>query len=103
MTSTTVNVFQPTVLFKERFQNDFLVPRIKSEETSCVLIPAAGAPSIRFNRPHTEQSFSGWLVSSSEGLSDQRWILQLTCSRCNTRHWNNALAAHRGAFNLTPQ
>lgn len=59
--------------------------------------------SVRYNRLHTEQSFIGWLVSSSESLSDQRWILQLTCSCCSTRHWHNVLEACKGVFNLKPQ
>lgn len=69
---------------------------------SKAFILAAGALGGRYNRLHTEQSFFGWLVSPSESLSDQRWLQQLTCSRCNTRHWHNALEACRDAFNLTP-
>ncbi len=71
-------------------------------ELSQAFILAAGALSAIYNRLHTEQSFFGWLVSPSESLSDQRWIQQLTCSRCNTSHWHNALEACRDAFNLTP-
>lgn len=59
--------------------------------------------SVSYNRLHTVQRFFGWLISASESLSDLRWILQLTCSRCNTRHWHNTLEACGGAFNLTPQ
>lgn len=64
---------------------------------SQAFILAAGALTVRYNRLHTEQSFFGWLVSPSESLSDQRWIQQLTCSRCNTRHWHKALEACRDA------